>query len=81
MRKILNFKEGNNTNKVKKMKIIIQKIVDFGIPINLIARKVNKDGSTIGKWLRGQTNISKELEEQLEKLVIQMNKEWQEIFK
>lgn len=66
---------------MKNIKEIIQGIINIGIPINVIARKVQKDGSTIGKWLRGQTNISKELEEQLEKLVIQMNKEWQEIFK
>ena len=63
------------------MKTIIQRIVDFGIPINLVARRVNKNRSTISKWLRGQTNISKELEKQLEELTIQMNKEWQEIFK
>ena len=64
----------------KPVKSLIQGIVNIGIPINEIARRVNKDGSTIGKWLRGQTEISKALETQLEHLVEQMNKEWQEIF-
>ena len=64
----------------KPVKSLIQGIVDIGIPINEIARRVNKDGSTIGKWLRGQTEISKALETQLEHLAEQMNKEWQEIF-
>lgn len=63
-----------------EIKNIIQAMVKFGIPINLIARRVNKDGSTIGKWIRGQTNISNELEQKLYNLVIEMNKEWQNIF-
>ena len=63
-----------------KIKNIIQKIIKFGIPINVIARRVNKDGSTIGKWIRGQTNISIELEQELYNLAIKMNKEWQNIF-
>lgn len=63
-----------------EIKNIIQKIIKFGIPINVIARRVNKDGSTIGKWIRGQTNISIELEQELYNLAIKMNKEWQNIF-
>ena len=63
-----------------EIKNIIQKIIKFGIPIHVIARRVNKDGSTIGKWIRGQTNISIELEQELYNLAIKMNKEWQNIF-
>lgn len=62
-------------------KLVIQKLVNIGIPINVLARHVNKDGSTIGKWLRGQTNISTELEIELQKMAIQLNTEWQDIFK
>ena len=64
----------------KEIKSLIQGMVKIGIPINEIARRVNKDGSTIGKWIRGQSEISKELEIELEQLAEQMNKEWQEIF-
>lgn len=61
-------------------KKVIQQIVDIGIPINVIARKVNKDGSTISKWLKGQTNISSTLEINLQHVAIQLNNEWQHIF-
>jgi len=64
----------------KEIKSLIQGMVKIGIPINEIARRVNKDGSTIGKWIRGQSEISKELEIELKQLAEQMNKEWQEIF-
>lgn len=64
----------------KETKSLIQGMVKIGIPINEIARRVNKDGSTIGKWIRGQSEISKELEIELKQLAEQMNKEWQEIF-
>ena len=64
----------------KEIKSLIQGMVKIGIPINEIARRVNRDGSTIGKWIRGQSEISKELEIELEQLAEQMNKEWQEIF-
>ncbi len=38
---------------MKDIRTMIQGLVDIGIPINVIARYVEKDGSTIGKWLRG----------------------------
>lgn len=62
------------------IKEIIQKIVNFGIPISIIAKRVHKDNSTISKWLKGHSNISNELATQLENLVKQMNNEWQNIF-
>lgn len=63
---------------MKEIKDIIQGIVDIGIPINVIARRVEKDGSTIGKWLRGQTNISDSLESELRSLVNILDKEWRD---
>lgn len=63
---------------MKEIKDIIQGIVDIGIPINVIARRVGKDGSTIGKWLRGQTNISDSLESELCSLVNILDKEWRD---
>lgn len=65
---------------MKDIKEIIQGIINIGIPINVIARKVQKDGSTIGKWLRGQTNISDTLKCDLEQIAAQLNEEWQKIF-
>lgn len=63
---------------MKEIKDIIQGIVNIGIPINVIARRVEKDGSTIGKWLRGQTNISDSLESELRSLVNILDKEWRD---
>lgn len=65
---------------MKNIKEIIQGIINIGIPINVIARKVQKDGSTIGKWLRGQTNISDTLKCDLEQVATELNEEWQKIF-
>ena len=65
---------------MKNIKEIIQGIINIGIPINAIARKVQKDGSTIGKWLRGQTNISDTLKCDLEQVATELNEEWQKIF-
>ena len=65
---------------MKDIKEIIQGIINIGIPINVIARKVQKDGSTIGKWLHGQTNISDTLKCDLEQVAIQLNEEWKKVF-
>lgn len=61
---------------MKDIRTMIQGLVDIGIPINVIARYVEKDGSTIGKWLRGQTNISTSLESDLYSLIEKLDKEW-----
>lgn len=63
---------------MKDIKNIIQGLVDIGIPINVIARQVGKDGSTIGKWLRNQTNISNSLESELYALVKKLDRQWRE---
>lgn len=61
---------------MKDIRTMIQGLVDIGIPINVIARSVEKDGSTIGKWLRGQTNISTSLESDLYSLIKKLDKQW-----
>ena len=35
-----------------------QKVIDAGIPIRFLARKIDYDNSTLSKWLRGERNIS-----------------------
>ena len=57
----------------------IQAIVNFGIPIAVIARRVDKNTTTLGKWLRGESNISTKLEKQLIELIYQLNMEWENI--
>jgi len=65
---------------IMELKEKINKIIAFGIPISVIAKKVNKDHSTIGKWLRGQSQISNKLEQELNMILEDMNKEWQSFF-
>lgn len=63
----------------KNIKQTIQQIVNFGVPIAVLARRIDKDTTTLGKWLRGESNISSKLEKQLSNLVNEMNAEWQNI--
>lgn len=63
------------------VKDTIQKIIDFGLSISFIARKANKNETTIRKWLKGETNISPTLQNDLTKIAEELNEEWQAIFK
>lgn len=48
-----------------KTKILCQQIVDLGIPIAFIARKINRDATTINHWLKGHSNLAPNTEENL----------------
>lgn len=63
-----------------ELKEKIQKIISFGIPISVLAKKVGKDHSTISKWLHGQSQISIKLEQKLNTILEDMNREWQSFF-
>ena len=43
----------------------IQYLVDRGVTITEFARRVNCSKTTLGRWLRGETNLSKRLEKDL----------------
>lgn len=43
----------------------IQYLVDRGVTITEFSRRVNCSKSTLGRWLRGETNLSKRLEKDL----------------
>lgn len=60
-------------------KVLIKKIISFGVPIAALARRVDKDTSTLSKWIRGESKISPKLEKQLLFMIEEMNKEWQDI--
>ena len=62
------------------VKKVIAGMVAFGIPISVISKGVEKDHSTIGKWLKGTTGISQKLEKQLEVFIEQKRQEWENIF-
>lgn len=66
---------------MEDIKNIIQQIINFGLPISLIARKVGKNETTIRKWLKNETNISSTLQNDLRKIANELNNEWKAIFK
>lgn len=43
----------------------IQYLVDRGVTITEFARRVDCNKTTLGRWLRGETNLSKRLEKDL----------------
>ena len=63
-----------------EVKKIITRMIDFGIPISVVAKGVEKDHSTISKWLKGKTEISYRLEKELEDFIEQKKGEWNNIF-
>ena len=40
----------------------LQKAINTGLPISVVAKKINKDPSTLNKWLHGTRNVSSEIE-------------------
>ena len=47
----------------------IQYLVDRGVTITEFSRRVDCSKTTIGRWLRGETNLSKRLEKDLTKVL------------
>lgn len=56
-----------------------QKAINTGIPISVIAKKINKDPSTLNKWLHGTRNISKEIEQNIYSVLIDIKEQWKNI--
>lgn len=53
-------------------------LVERGITITEFAKRVNCNKTTLGRWLRGETNLSKRLEkdlnEEINKYLIELDK-------
>lgn len=56
-----------------------QKAVNTGIPIRFLARKIEYDNSTLSKWLRGQRNISDEVQNKLILVLQELKEQWENI--
>ena len=56
-----------------------QKAVNTGIPIRFLARKIEYDHSTLSKWLRGQRNISDEVQNKLILVLQELKEQWENI--
>lgn len=49
----------------------IELLVSHGVKITELAKRVNCNQTTLGRWLRGETNISSRLEKDLNEMIIQ----------
>lgn len=57
----------------------LQKAIKLGVSISFIARKINKDPSTLNKWLHGTKNVSPEVEKAVQKTLIELKEAWMNI--
>ena len=59
---------------------ILLKISEAGTPIAFLAKNINKDPSTISKWMRGSSKyLSKQTEEELISEIRRIKQLWEEI--
>lgn len=56
-----------------------QRAIDTGISIRSLARKIDYDNSTLSKWLRGNRNISEEIQNKLILALQDLKKQWEDI--
>ena len=57
----------------------LQKAIKLGVSISFVARKINKDPSTLNKWLHGTKNVSLEVEQAVQKTLIELKEGWMNI--
>lgn len=56
-----------------------QKAIDSGVSMRFLARKIGHDHSTLSKWLRGNRNISEEIQNKLILALQDLKKQWKDI--
>jgi plasmid maintenance system antidote protein VapI len=67
--------EGGNMDLRKEFK----KAIDTGLPISFVARKIDKDPSTLNKWLHGTRKVSQEIEDAVEQVLLEIKEQWRNI--
>ena len=53
----------------------IELLVNHGVKITELARRVNCNQTTLSRWLRGETNLSSRLEKDLNNMIVQFMEE------
>ena len=53
----------------------IELLVNHGVKITELARRVNCNQTTLSRWLRGETNLSSRLEKDLNNMILQFIQE------
>lgn len=62
------------------MKEKIQKLIDLGFTYGQIGRICNCHGTTISSWMRGASNLSKQMEESINNHIKSFIKQLEEIW-
>lgn len=57
----------------------LQKAINTGLPISVVAKKINKDPSTLNKWLHGTRNVSSEIENAVYEILLDLKEQWENI--
>lgn len=53
----------------------IEFLTSHGVKVVELAKRVNCNQTTLGRWLRGETNISSRLEKDLNNMIVQFVEE------
>lgn len=57
----------------------LQKAINTGLPISVVAKKIGKDPSTLNKWLHGTRNVSNEIEIAVYNILLEIKEQWKNI--
>lgn len=57
----------------------VQKALDLGISIRFLANRMNRDHTTLSKWLRGEREISDEVKYDIIRALQVLKEEWNNI--
>ena len=57
----------------------VQKALDLGISMRFLASKIDRDHTTLSKWLRGERNISDEVKQDIIRALQELKEEWNNI--
>ena len=57
------------------------KALKLGISIRFLAEKMNRDPTTLSKWLRGERNISDDIKNDLIRVLQELKEQWNNIMK
>lgn len=57
----------------------LQKAINTGLPISVVAKKIGKDPSTLNKWLHGTRNVSNKIEIAVYNILLEIKEQWKNI--
>lgn len=58
-----------------------RKALKLGVSIRFLAEKMNRDPTTLSKWLRGERNISDDIKNDLIQALQKLKEQWNNIMK